>query len=311
MPQMEQLAETEYQQTLAWCTATIGPFEFIADHSKVHDGHASATYRLRTTSGYCYLKIHASRAHWNQEVHAYEQWAGVFGDHTPRLLAVRDEEPLALVISEIPGQIAETAHLSPSQERDMWRSAGAALVVLHSLEAGRCFGPCHRDGSCTGSPIEAVEAFVATKLKNKIERAANDEYLHDGELALLNVASDLVTSFAGERPLPCHRDYCTANWLVNSAGVWSGVIDFEFAHWDVRVADFSRDPTWSWLHRPELIDAFFEGYGRALTPNEEQQCFVARAEYALDAILWGRDYAFFGFEREGHAALAHLAGLSA
>jgi hypothetical protein len=73
------------------------------------------------------------------------------------------------------------------------------------------------------------------------------------------------------------------------------------------VADFCRDPDWSWVRRPDLIEAFFEGYGRTLTACEAQQLFIARVEYALGAIVWGRDNAFFGFAREGHAALAHLA----
>jgi Ser/Thr protein kinase RdoA (MazF antagonist) len=119
----------------------------------------------------------------------------------------------------------------------------------------------------------------------------------------------LTPAFDGERPVPCHRDYCAANWLVRPDGTWAGIIDFEFAHWDVRVADFARDPHWNWIHRPDLIDAFFEGYGRSLTPAEEQQLLVARAEYALSAIVWGRDHAFHGFEWEGRVSLAHLASL--
>ncbi len=86
-----------------------------------------------------------------------------------------------------------------------------------------------------------------------------------------------------------------------------GVIDFEFAHWDVRVADFSRYPDWTYIERPDLVEAFFEGYRRFLTHEEEQQLLVAHAEYALGAITWGRDHSFFGFEREGRESLAHLA----
>ena len=131
-------------------------------------------------------------------------------------------------------------------------------------------------------------------------------------LAFRCVAGELSTvsqALEGERPVPCHRDYCAANWLVSEAGIWTGVIDFEFAYWDVRVADFSRDPDWAWIRRPDLFNAFFEGYGRALTPSESQQLLVAHAEYALGAILWGRDNAFYGFEREGRESLAHLATL--
>ena len=57
------------------------------------------------------------------------------------------------------------------------------------------------------------------------------------------------------------------------------------------------------------MEAFLQGYGRSFAPTEEQQLLVARAEYALSAILWGHDHAFYGFEREGREALAHLASL--
>ncbi len=41
-----------------------------------------------------------------------------------------------------------------------------------------------------------------------------------------------------------------ANWLISPGGVGAGVIDFEFAYWDVRAADFTRYPEWSWIERP-------------------------------------------------------------
>jgi aminoglycoside phosphotransferase len=259
--------------------------------------------------GFCYLKVHHSRSHWHNEVHAYERWAGSFGDLAPRLLAVRDKSPLALVVSELPGQIVEQAQLSPSQERAVWRAAGAALVALHDLGPGECFGPCLRDGTCVEGVTQNAREYVSKRFKSQIERAIHGGYITEDERTTLHAAYGLIPAFEGERPIPCHRDYCAANWLVSKEGTWAGIIDFEFACWDVRVADFSRDPDWSWIRRPDLVDAFFEGYGRALTPTEEQQLLVAHAEYALGAILWGHDHAFYGFEREGRESLAHLASL--
>jgi hypothetical protein len=86
-------------------------------------------------------------------------------------------------------------------------------------------------------------------------------------------------------------------------------MDFEFACWDVRVADFSRDPGWSWMRRPDLCDTFLDGYGRPHCTAEAQQLLVSHAEYALDAILWGHDHTFYGFEQQGRSALAHLVSL--
>ena len=62
--------------------------------------------------------------------------------------------------------------------------------------------------------------------------------IDDIEIATLKDVIWLVDAFEYECPTPCHRDYCAANWLVDEKA-WSGVIDFEFAYWDVRVADFT------------------------------------------------------------------------
>ncbi|MCA9962043.1 MAG: aminoglycoside phosphotransferase family protein [Anaerolineales bacterium] len=304
---MNQTSKTYMDEALTWCAFVLGPIAIMADHSKEHGGHVSSTRRLRAAQGFCYLKVHQSQAHWQQEVHAYEQWRDAFGDHAPRLLAARDTAPYALVVTELPGQIAENMTLQPTQERALWHAAGAALVALHELESGDYFGPCRRDGSpAAGEGERDASQYVAGRLQTQLDQAISSNYLNDEELATLRAAHTLTPAFAGERPTACHRDYCAANWLVNEDGDWSGVIDFEFAHWDVRVTDFSRDPNWNWMHRPDLLAAFFAGYGRSPTATEEKQLLVTRAEYALGAIIWGTEHAFYGFAQEGHDALAYL-----
>ena len=304
---MKTVPKSEMDEALAWCRSVLGPVEVMSDASKLHGGHESSTRRLRTRDGFCYLKVHQTPAPWNNEVHAYERWAGAFGPFAPRLLAVRDQAPLALVTSELPGRILEDLPLPPAQERAIWQAAGAALAPLHALGPGEGFGPCRRDGSCAEAlPQDAVD-YVSQRFNSQIEKAAAGGYINRDELAILRAAYALAPAFEGERPLPCHRDYCAANWLVGPAGAWAGVIDFEFAYWDVRAADFTRDPNWSWYRRPDLLEAFLEGYARSFTPAEEQQLLVAHGEYALSAILWGRDFAFYGFEQEGRESLAHLA----
>jgi aminoglycoside phosphotransferase len=318
---------SDMQIALAWARAALGRAEPLSDHSKVHGGHASTTRRLRTPAGPAYLKVHTDVASWHSEVHGYEAWARAFGDRAPRLLAVRDTPPLALILTELPGRPLEHVDLPGSQERAVWRAAGAALRTLHDLEIGPGFGACRRDGALTaedvllrapdaaeaqddrtpwGPVVDTAPAHIAWRFGHAIERAVRGNYIDRDELATLCAAHDLIPAFAGEPPVPCHRDYCAANLLVDDTGAWSGVIDFEFARWDVRVADFARDPDWAYVARPDLYAAFLEGYGRAFSPREAQQRLVAHAEYALGAILWGRDHAFYGFEREGHAALAYL-----
>ena len=259
---------TEMTEALAWCTAALGLVDVTADHTKEHGGHESATCRIRTPAGFAYLKVHQTPSHWHNEVHAYECWARAFGDFTPRLLAVHDQDPLALVVSELPGQILEAARLSPAQERAVWRKAGAALSALHDLGPGACFGPCRRDGSCAEAwPADARE-FVSRRFTGQIAQAVRAGYINDAELAVLQAACELMPTFDGERPTPCHRDYCAANWLVSPRGDWAGVIDFEFAYWDVRVADFSRDPDWAWMRRPDSTRRFSKATGARLPPRK-------------------------------------------
>ena len=214
-----------------------------------------------------------------------------------------------MLVSELPGSSMEKVELSPLQEQGVWQAAGRALAGLHAFAVGECFGPCGRDGACSGAPVRDAKEYVTTELECWTEKGRRAGYLHDDELAVIRTAHSLAPVFGDEHPLPCHRDYGPANWVVSGDGVWAGVIDFEFAYWDVRVADFSRYPNWEWMTRPDLLAAFFDGYGRCLTPAEEQQRFVAHVQYALSAIVWGCEHAFYGFAAEGRQAFKHLARL--
>jgi len=306
---MKEISKSLMDKALVWCASVLGPVESLSDHSKQHGDHESSTCRLRGRDGIYYIKIHETEAHWKNEVHAYEHWAQAFGERAPRLLAVCDGEPHALVISEVPGCIVEDLPLPIERERLVWRAAGAALKPLHEFGTGEFFGPCKRDGTSARQPIRNACEHVRVEFDGWLERAHQAGCLDEDEMKTVAAAMDLIPIFEGEPPVPCHRDYCTANWLVDEDGAWTGVIDFEFAYWDVRVADFSRDPSWAWVRRPDLMDAFFEGYGQPLTDIRQQQLMVARANYALGAIAWGHDNAFYGFEQEGRDALVHLTRL--
>ena len=299
----------ETQAILDWCTSFLGPCEIATDDGRYHG--RTTVWRLRTASGHCYAKIHGQRSYWANEVHAYERWAAAFGDIAPRLLGVRDQAPLALIVTELPGTQMEQVQLSATQERSVWRAAGQALVALHDLDVGDCFGPCERGGDSVGTPIPDAQEYVSAEFDRWTQRGDDAGCLDADELAIVRAAQRLIPAFAGERPVPCHRDYGPANWLVDEKGAWAGVIDFEFAYWDVRVADFCRYPDFEWMNRPDLLVAFFDGYGRSLTPQEEQQSLVGHALYALGAVVWGCEHAYLGYAEDGRRALKHLGTLLA
>lgn len=294
----------------------LGPVEIAADFSRAHPGERTGALRLRTDAGLCVLKILNDPASWQREVHAYRRWAPAFGTHAPRLLAARQEPPRAVLLTALPGQILEELRLSPAQEQAIWRQAGAALPALHEAAVGQFFGFCQQDGTpaqaaMSDAAMSDAVGFVGAELEEWTRRGRECGGLTGPEQAVVAAAQARLSAFADEPALPCHRDYGPANWLVTDDGQWAGVIDFEFSRWDVRASDFTRYPSWEWLARPDLLDAFFDGYGSASSrpfgPADAQQRLICHVLYALSAVAWGRENEYFGFEREGHLALQKLA----
>ena len=304
---MGSIAKSRMRQALSWATSALGPIEVISDHSKAHGDRVSATTRIRSRKGLCYLKVHESRGPWQIEAHAYEHWTRAFGRHAPRLLGVRDREPLALIVSEVPGRIVEKTRLTRRAGRAIWKSAGKALRPFHDQAFGPGFGSCRRDGTLVGRVVRDPVACISGSLTHGLQRGLKGRYLSRDEAVTVRAVVNMAPAFKGERPVPCHMDYAPVNWLMNERRGWTGVVDFEFSAWHFWMSDFTRDPDWHWIKRPDLVDAFCEGYGRTLSPSRKLQLLVGHAAYALNAITWGRANRYFGFEKEGHASLAHLA----
>ena len=299
-------ADPQQSQVHRWCEGIVGPCTVIQEGSRSH--RRSSVMRLRTADGQCcYAKIHREDAFWQREVHAYQQWTQALGDRAPRLLGVYDNSPKALLISQLPGRAMEDCLLSETQQRTVWRAAGQSLARLHALPPGEFFGTCLHDGGCPGPPCRDAVTYVSAELEWWAQAAAAVGHLDDAAHTAITVAREATPLFAGERPVACHRDYGPANWQVTEDGGWVGVLDFEMAHWDVRMADFARYPDWQWMHRTELLDAMWEGYGAQPTPGQERQLFCLRVIYALSAIGWGHAHSHFGFAEEGRRALTYLA----
>ena len=288
---------------MRWCEEVLGPVEVLDDATREHAGNRASVLRLRATDGDYVLKRHRDLQHWHSEVHAYENWVAACSEDAPRLVAVRDEKPCALLITALPGRPIEGRVPAPQVEREVWRSAGHALAKLHSLARGEYFGLCDRSGAPAGSMHADAREYMRASFDEWIERGERIGCIHGAERTIALRAQDSIDAFAGEQPTACHRDFCTANWLVADDGAWCGMIDFEFAHWDVRTADFSRFAEWNWIARPDLFDALVDGYGRTI---DHDQLFVSRVLYALAAVVWGCEVGYLGFAKEGREVLEIL-----
>jgi hypothetical protein len=107
------------------------------------------------------------------------------------------------------------------------------------------------------------------------------------------------------RGVPCHLDFQPRNWLVTTSGDVS-LVDFEHARVDLPARDLVRLRFRIWPDQPALRDAFLDGYGRPLTPDEDQLIWHLGALDALTAITRGHEKADPELAAAGRATLRQL-----
>jgi thiamine kinase-like enzyme len=133
------------------------------------------------------------------------------------------------------------------------------------------------------------------------------EIFRPQEIATVHQAIAMAEVFAGDRPVPSHGDYQPHNWLVSIDGDWCGVIDFEYAPWDLRFSDLGYWWDRNFFQCPDLKDAFLAGYGHACTKQEQTQLDVIRVLSGVGRILWGCQYSDVATEELGRHMLEELA----
>jgi hypothetical protein len=89
------------------------------------------------------------------------------------------------------------------------------------------------------------------------------------------------------------------------------LIDFERAETSLAVRDLARLEYGAWDGRPFLRDAFMEGYGRALTEDEESALRDLAALDAASAVQWGAANNDTSIMRRAYRALARLQSAAA
>ncbi|WP_331753238.1 hypothetical protein OG440_39680 (plasmid) [Streptomyces sp. NBC_00637] len=85
-----------------------------------------------------------------------------------------------------------------------------------------------------------------------------------------------------------------------------GAIDLERARPHAAVADVVPLACGSWVGRPDLQHAFFEGYGRPLTAREQWALRCLCVLDAVSAISWGVPNGDDEIVARGQATLARL-----
>ncbi|MDA0232335.1 MAG: aminoglycoside phosphotransferase family protein [Chloroflexi bacterium] len=268
----------------------------ITDRSREF-GRKSITWRIEAADGAgYYLKRHEFRSHYHAETVALTQWAPLLEGSVrwtcPEVVADSPELG-ALIITELHGEILPDADAGIEDQIEMHRTAGWIASKIHRLDVDpRLAGnPRLYDRAMIEALLESASPYVDAETLRWAERVAT----RDGQ-------------FDGLPVVPTHSDFSPRNWLIHRSNsrVSLGLIDWERARPGFWLEDVQRMVNDHWLPEPMLRDAFFDGYGRKPTDEEEGQLKLICLVNALGAVSWATEHGDIGFAEFGRWALERL-----
>ncbi len=244
----------------------------------------SLVWRVSAGSRDAYVKISPSDLDFEREVAGYAFTAAHLREtEAPRLLA-GDPRTRAILSTSLPGRVVRGLPLEPGTELRLYEDAGRLLRRWH-------------DASAPGT--DADRAAVRSDMEDKAREAADclqdvAAHLAPDRLALVEAASEELPDLAARLPLVYrHGDYETRNWLYDEESGHHGLIDFAMATQGVAASEFVWLRGAVWSVRPELREAYFTGYGRPLTTDEDRllRLLTVRlgVSYLRNGLAKGRD----------------------
>jgi aminoglycoside phosphotransferase (APT) family kinase protein len=271
--------------------ATVtGTYTVVAEHARPDDMRPSV-WEIEGPGGKrWFAKQHAGPRLHQREVDAYQQWTRALGADRAPFLAAANSKERTVVVTAVPGSSLDKLRLPAEQEREAYRQAGLLLARQHTADAGQ-------------RPSTVAEADWDDKLAKLLDGAAR--YVTADEIAMLR-------SLAKQAPavLPnvvAHGDYMPKNWMWDESEQRLRIIDFERTQREPAARrDLSRLHYRVLHHRPDLAAAFYSGYGRPLSREEEQARTAYAAVDALDSVRWGAIHHDIDLVDEAHTMIANL-----
>lgn len=272
--EVRQLAEQAVGRIATWRDAS-----WDRDSSRVWRAEGAQT-------GVWYVKIHQNTRFHHREVDAYRSWVPSLGTAAPTLVTA-DSALRAVVITAVPGRPLHGLYHPPEQQLHLFHQIGALAAAIHRSAA----------------PLPAKEGVPAlAKVERHLDAAR--PYLRPGDEEFIH---QIVARAKDVPPLgrvPTHGDFQLRNLLLDDHGSLA-VIDFERSEPGPAIRDLVRLSD-AWATQPLLHDAFMSGYGRALTPAEEERIVVDSTLDAVSGIQYGATHADAETQQRGHRTLARL-----
>ncbi|MFJ6934731.1 phosphotransferase [Streptomyces sp. NPDC101132] len=246
----------------------------------------SRVWRLTGSGGGTwFLKRHRGARFHDREVAAYRSWVPALGPSAPRLVAA-DTAARAVVVTALAGRPLHGMVLDPAAEARVQHGLGRLAATLHRSAPERPAGTVTA-ADRVGRHLEAARPHLAD----------GDE---DLVLALARVHAELP------RPVlvPTHGDLQYRNVLLAADGE-PRLFDFERSEYGTVTRDLARLCD-TWTGRPELREAFLDGYGRPLDPVEELRLDCEAAFDAVSGIAYGTGHGDPEVTERGHRTLRRL-----
>ncbi|MFC8269522.1 aminoglycoside phosphotransferase family protein [Streptomyces cinereoruber] len=259
---------------------------------------SSLVWRVSAAGRDAYVKVSPSDLDFEREVAGYAFTAAHLSEtEAPRLLAC-DPGLRTILSTPLPGRVVRDLPLEADTELRLYEDAGRLLRRWHDAsEPGT-----DADRVAVRSDMEAKAREAADCLEEVAPHLAADR------LALVEAASKELPGLAEQLPLVYrHGDYETRNWLYEEDSGHHGLIDFAMAAHGIAASEFVWLCGAVWSVRPELREAYFTGYGRPLTAEEDRllRLLTVRlgVSYLRNGLAKGRDE----LVARGHLVLDRMA----
>lgn len=280
----------------AWLRDVLGPCTVVADLTRqvgsvveVHDRHGTPWV----------VKTAPTPGAFDREQHAYAVWVPHLADQAPRLLAAHPDSR-TLVLERVPGEADWS--WDPARHRE----AGRLLRRLHDAPPGGA--PDQAPGQAPGqAPDQATGVGLGRLMHGRLDAALRRMPAGTTvDPALVAAAERAVGALKREHAalprVPVHGDFGGHNWVRGPDRL--RVVDFADARLAPAALDFARLWVGPWWERPDLADAFFEGYGRPMTAQEHEAVRLQLPVFALSLVSHGARHGDREMERRGRHRLA-------
>ena len=220
--------------------------------------------------------------HLDRELRAHREWLEPWATRGRGPSLVRaDGDAKVLVSRFLPGVLVQG---TPAEhEPETYRQAGELLALLHAQPS-------------------TVDEDYETRLRDKTLAVLDKPHriAPDVEARLREEVAAWPTP--PSTVVPTHGDWQPRNWLWDDGVV--RVIDLGRADLRPAASDLVRLAAQLWRGRPELEEAFVEGYGG--DPREPGAWHRLQVVEAVGTAVWAHGVGDEAFERQGHRMIADV-----